>query len=182
MSVAGISSVISVLSQLGQHSAVQATPNPFQQLGQDLASGNTTAAQSDYSSIVQALTANRPAGSTSAAQAFSQLGKDLQSGNLGAAQQDYSQFQADLQQLASGLAHGHHGHHRSGASENPALNASQQVSDAVSLFTELGQSLQSGNLAAAQQTYASLQQDLSQFSVPPANKGTASAGILNLSA
>ena len=81
----------------------------FQQLGQDLQSGNLTAAQSDFTTLSQnlsgasqssATTASSATGNTPLAQAFAQLGQDLQSGNLSSAQQAYSSLQQDFQQFA----------------------------------------------------------------------------------
>ncbi len=78
----------------------------FAQLGQDLQSGNLTAAQSDLSTLEQL----KPQATTSTqnnpvAQAFSQLSQDLQSGNLSAAQQDYTNVQQDIQKHISGTHH-----------------------------------------------------------------------------
>jgi outer membrane protein assembly factor BamD (BamD/ComL family) len=79
---------------------------------------------------------------------FNQLSQDLQSGNISAAQQDYTKIQQDFQ---SASAHKHH-HHHSGSGS--------QSSEISQLFQQLGQELQSGNLAAAQQAYGALSQDL----------------------
>ncbi|MGA7755492.1 MAG: hypothetical protein WCB05_21865 [Candidatus Sulfotelmatobacter sp.] len=125
----------------------------FAQLGQDLQSGNLTAAQSDLSTLEQL----KPQATTSTqnnpvAQAFSQLSQDLQSGNLSAAQQDYTNVQQDIQKHISGTHHHHH--HEGGGGESGGISQ---------LFQQLGQDLQSGNVSSAQQVYATLQQDLQQF-------------------
>lgn len=119
----------------------------FQQLGQDLQSGNLSAAQSDFTALQQLspqINATASAQSSGPlAQAFSQLGTDLQAGNTTAAQQDYSNVQ---QQMASRTARGHHHHHSGG--------------DLTQLVQQLGQTLQAGNLSGAQQAYTSLQQQV----------------------
>jgi|SRR5208337_3249760 len=128
----------------------------FQQLGQDLQSGNVSAAQQDFATLQQLSPQGSSTSSTQSnspiAQEFNQLSEDLQSGNLSAAQQDYTKIQQDFQNQA---AEGHHGHHHHGG------GASSQLSQ---LFSELGQELQSSNVSGAQQTYNTLLQDLQQFS------------------
>ena len=183
MSVAGISSAISAIYQLGQSSSAGKIQNEFQQLGQDLQTGNLAQAQTDYSNLAQTFSAGQSSGPTSAAQAFSQLGKDLQSGNLTAAQQDFTQVQQDLQQ-GSALHHHHH-HHGGGSTENSTSTAStsQPASDAASLFAELGQSLQAGNLSTAQQAYSTLQQDFLLSANSSGNLATTSStGAFSLTA
>lgn len=166
MSVSGIvSSLVSnvVASQTQNTNPFQKFKQEFQQLGQDLQSGNLSAAQSDFVTLQQDAPANSSLanlGSTSSSSsssstqngnplqsAFSQLAQDLQSGNLSGAQSDYSTIQQDFQNQSQG-AHFHH-HHHGGGSE-----ASQVNQD----FQALGQALQSGNLAGAQQAYTTLQQ------------------------
>ena len=131
----------------------------FQKLGQDLQTGNLTGAQADFA----ALQKDGPQSSSSmqnnnpVAQAFQQLSSDLQSGNLSAAQQDFSNLQQNFQnQAASHMQRSHHHHHSGG---------SQEGSQMSQLFSQLGQSLQSGNLSAAQQAYTTLQQDLQQYAL-----------------
>ena len=162
MSVAGILSSSYSNYQSKIQDRFQQFQQEFQQLGQDLQSGNISAAQQDFSALQQL---SPQASSTSApssnpiAQEFNQLAEDIQSGNLSAAQQDYTTIQQDFQNqgaqqnLATEGHHGHHHHHGGGESS--------QVSQ---LFTELGQELQSSNVSAAQQTYNSLLQDFQQFS------------------
>ncbi|HUO24419.1 MAG TPA: hypothetical protein VMU61_02060 [Candidatus Aquilonibacter sp.] len=137
----------------------------FQQLGQDLQSGNLSAAQSDFATLQQSVS---PSGTGSATQstnpitqAFGQLGQDLQSGDLTAAQQDYSNLTQDLQNQ-SGQIHHHH-HHHGGGGQNNTLEQD---------FDQLGQDLQSGNLSAAQQAYGSLQQGLQQLGLADATLST----------
>jgi hypothetical protein len=156
MSVSGISSsnLFDFISQSVQTKAQQ-VQKEFQQLGQDLQSGNLSAAQSDFATLQQSSPqANSTSSSQSSnpiAQAFNQLSQDLQSGNVSAAQQDYTTIQQDFQTQAA-QAQGHHHH---GGGGGIASTISQE-------FTQLGQALQSGNLSSAQQAYSTLQQSLQQ--------------------
>ncbi len=196
MSIAGIA------SNLFQNTVVQQTQNRFQQiqsqfqkLGQDLQSGNLTQAQSDFTTLTQELpngaqfggggstsptTSGAGLNSNPILQAFQSLGKDLQSGNLTAAQQDFATIQQSAQQAqSSGQAHhGHHHHHASGANSD----ATSPVSSLQQDFTSLGQNLQSGNLASAQQAYASLQSDLQEFLPNFASTSTTNANSAGVSA
>lgn len=156
--------------QYGAVRAMQQSRQAIQQLGQDLQSGNLSAAQTDFSSLTdptqvgstsstQSSNTSTQSSSTSTqntiAQEFQKLGQDLQSGNLSAAQQDYTAMQQSTQtQAAQGHHHGHH-HHGGGGDMS-------QVDQAVN---QLGQSLQSGNLSTAQAAYASLTQDLAQMAI-----------------
>jgi outer membrane protein assembly factor BamD (BamD/ComL family) len=153
MSVSGISSS-SLFNTSGVQSLFQQFQQTFQQLGQDLQSGNLSAAQSDFATLQNLGSQNSTATSQNnspIAQAFSQLAKDLQSGNLSAAQQDFSTIQQDFQnQSVQGQtvsAQGHHHHHGGGGS-----------SEISQLLDQLGTALQSGDLSTAQQAYASLAQ------------------------
>lgn len=149
MSVSGISSS-SFFSYSTQNvqSKTQQFQQEFQRLGKDLQSGNVSAAQADLQALQQSSPqTTSTSGSTSPiAQEFNQLSKDLQSGNAAAAQKDYTTLKQDLQSRA---VHGHH-HHR--ATSGSALNGAGQTLD------QLGQDLQAGNVSAAQQAYAALQQ------------------------
>jgi outer membrane protein assembly factor BamD (BamD/ComL family) len=160
MSVSGISSS-SLFDTAGVQSIFQQFQQTFQQLGQDLQSGNLSAAQSDFAALQNLGAQNSTTASQSnspIAQAFSQLAKDLQSGNLSAAQQDFATIQQDFQnQSAQGQSqsvHGHHHHHGSGS-------GSSEISQ---LLGELGTALQSGDLSTAQQAYSSLVQQFQQSS------------------
>jgi len=164
MSVAGIfSSALSSIFTQGTQTRAQQFQQDFQQLGQDLQSGNLTAAQSDFSSLQQLSPQSSAASSTSStaqstnpiAQAFSQLSQDLQSGNLSAAQQDYTSLQQDFQSQSSQIQ-GHHHHHHHAASND-------QNNPLAQAFGQLAQALQAGNTSAAQAAYTTLQQDLQQF-------------------
>jgi outer membrane protein assembly factor BamD (BamD/ComL family) len=196
MAVSGIlsSSVFNLLTQLAGQSSSQTNPHnkfpqikqDFQQLGSDLSSGNLSQAQSDFSALQQLLPGSQQNSTASSATtaasaqttnpllaAVNQLGQDLQSGNLSAAQADFATVQQDVQQAApqqgAGGTHHHHHHH----SFNSDSNSSQQ-SAISTLFSELGSSLQSGNLSAAQAAYSTLQQDFQQmgFGTSTTNSGS----------
>jgi hypothetical protein len=136
----------------------------FQQLGQDLQTGNLTQAQQDYTTLSQNLPGATQASTNPLLQAFAQLGQDLQSGNLQAAQQDYTTVQQDAQQSASQVA-GHHGrhHHHAESPESSSSSSSQQTNPIVQAFGALAQDLQAGNLSGAQSAFAALQNDLQQI-------------------
>jgi hypothetical protein len=158
MSLAGILSS-SLVSLLGGNQTIQSKRQTFhqefQQLGQDLQSGNVSAAQSDLASLQKlgplASSTSSAQNTTTIAQAFNHLSTDLQSGNIAGVQQDYATIQEDLQNRAP-LAH----HHHHGGGSGGASGISQ-------LLEQLGQSLQAGNLSSAQQAYNVLQQDFQQF-------------------
>ena len=174
MSVAGISSS----SLFNDNTSTQSVQNKmqqfqqeFQQLGQDLQSGNMSAAQSDFATLQQYAPKTNSSSSSQSnpmAQEFAQLAQDIQSGNTSAAQQDYSTIQQDMQSHASQGRH----HHSSGGGGGEGQSAVSQ------LMTQLGQDLQSGNLTSAQQTYSTLQQEFQQFTQ---NSGTTASTTTNLS-
>ena len=178
MSLSGISSsnLFNYDSQSVQKQ-MQQFQQEFQQLGQDLQSGNLSAAQTDFATLQQigsnSTSASSTASSNPLAQAFSQLGQDLQSGNLSAAQQDFTNIQQDLQSQGS-QTHGHHHHHHRG-------NGNDQSNSISQLFQQLGQALQSGSLSSVQQIYSAMQQDFAQMGASgqtsqPAS-GTATTGV-----
>jgi outer membrane protein assembly factor BamD (BamD/ComL family) len=182
MSVLGIagSSLLNYLTQdiQGQGSGQQ-FQQQFQQLGQDLQSGNLSAAQADFTTLQQdnpQVASNNGAQNNSPiAQAFNQLSQDLQSGNISGAQQQYTTIQQDFQSAAQnqGVAHHHHDHGGGGA---------QSQTGAISqLFNALGSALQTGNLSNAQQIYSSLQQDLQQITQGGGAGATAASATTGLS-
>ncbi len=180
MSIAGIasSSIFQLLSSQSTQSPYQNFKQEFQQLGQDLQSGNLAQAQSDFAALQPSsgqstATSNPQTNASPIATAFQQLSQDLQSGNLTAAQQDYSTIQQDFQQQsASGASgHAHHHHHHSGGSQD----SSSTQNTLSQLFSQLGQALQGGNLSSAQSAYASLQQDLTQLSGAAASSSSSSS-------
>ncbi|MGO9401916.1 MAG: hypothetical protein ACLPVW_00435 [Terriglobales bacterium] len=155
MSVSGISS--SLYNTQSVQNSFRQFQQTFQQLGQDLQSGNLSAAQSDFTTLQKLLPQSSSTSSSSSqsnnpiAQAFSQLSTDLQSRNLAAAQQDYTTIQQALQSQASksGSTQGRHHHHGG--------DSGGEISQ---LLDQLGTALQSDNLSTAQSTFAALQQDL----------------------
>jgi len=148
-------------------STFQQIRTEFQQLGQDLQSGNLTQAQSDFATLSQNLsgasqnTAAANAAATTAATtstnpvalAFAQLGQDLQSGNLQGAQQDFTKLQQDLSQSSSQQVEGHHGHHHHHAESSQSSSSSSQNNPIVQAFSALAQDLQAGNLSGAQSAF-----------------------------
>jgi outer membrane protein assembly factor BamD (BamD/ComL family) len=166
MSVAGISSSLFDYSGQSVQNNRQQIQQEFQQLGQDLESGNLSAAQSDFTTLQQLAPQNNSTNATQSnspiAQAFQQLAQDLQSGNLSAAQQDYTTIQQDFQNQASqagnqaSQSQEAHGHHHHGGGDDDQSEISQ-------LFSQLGQALQSGNLSTAQQVFSTLQESFQQF-------------------
>jgi outer membrane protein assembly factor BamD (BamD/ComL family) len=160
MSIVGIlSSSLLNLSSQSVTSPQQSFQKEFQQLGQDLQSGNLSAAQADFATLQQNSRSSAPtSASTSSpiAQAFSQLGKDLQSGNLSAAQQDFSKIQQDVQSQGTQTHHHHHHHSGGGAGAGEQTNLAQE-------FAQLGQDLQAGNVSAAQKAYRAVQQSFQGF-------------------
>ena len=112
MSIAGIlaSNLFSSGSQ-AVSTPQQQFQKEFQKLGQDLQSGNLSAAQADFATLQpNSSSASVPTSSSTIAQEFNQLGKDLQSGNLSAAQQDFSNLQPGTQTQGTAAPHRHHHH------------------------------------------------------------------------
>lgn len=158
MSVSGVSS--SSLFDFNSPSVqnrIRQFRQEFQQLGQDLQSGNLSAAQTDFAALQQSGPQTNSTSSTQSSnplvQDFKQLSQDLQSGNLTPAQQEYTKIRQDFQSQAQS-AHGHH-HHGGGGGGASAISQ---------LLQQLGQELQSGSLASAQQAYSALQQEFPQRS------------------
>jgi outer membrane protein assembly factor BamD (BamD/ComL family) len=200
MSITGIaSSILTAFSGTqGHQSRSQQIQSEFQQLGQDLQSGNLTQAQSDFTTLSQnlpglsqnsaaATTANTSTSTNPVAQAFAQLGQDLQSGNLQGAQQDLATVQQDLQNAGQqvGGHHHHHHHHHAVSSQNSNLPSSQQTNSIDQAFGQLEQTLQSGNLQGAQSAFSTIVNDLQNiggFTSAGSSSTSASAGSLNVTA
>jgi hypothetical protein len=163
MSISGIQGTVATPYQMG--TATNYYAQQLQQLGQALQSGNLSAAQSDFSSLQQAFTQTNPSGSTgssatsSLSQAISQLGSDLQSGNLSAAQKDFATVEQGVSDHGT-LAQNRLFRHQ-GTSGSDSGSQSQLMQD----LSQLGQSLSSNNLTGAQQTYASLEQEMQEFAL-----------------
>jgi len=125
----------------------------FQQLGEDLQSGNLSAAQADFATLQQigpkSISDPTLQPNNQLSQVFAQLAQDLQSGDLSAAQKDYAQIQNVFQQHAE-RAEGHHHHGDAATQIQQALQA-------------LGQALQAGDLTSAQKAFAVLKQDLQKL-------------------
>ncbi len=166
-------SISGILSSSFLQNQLSAVTSPYkqdmQQLGQDLQSGNLLAAQSDFAALQAAFsqsattTASSSTASTSnpITQAMNQLATDLQSGNLSAAQKDFSSVQQDIQKQGNiPDTHLHHHSHHGGASGD-----SSSQNSLLQDLNQVGQSLSSSNLSAAQQSYATLQQQLQQFAL-----------------
>jgi hypothetical protein len=178
-----MSSVAGILGSLVDQSPTTPSATPtkrqqfeqeFQQLGQDLQSGNLTAATADLGALSKLAPQNSTGGSSTSfsssspiGQAFNQLSQDLQSGNLTAAQQDYSSIQTDIQNRVSSERGSHHHHHHGGGGT--------EASSLSQAFQALGTALQSGNLTSAQQAYTTLQQDLPEFAQTSTAQTTASS-------
>ena len=196
MSISGIPSSTFSPYQLGTPANIY--QQNFQKLGQDLQSGNLSSAQSDFATLQQAFAQPSTTSGTAAApistapsnpitQAFNQLASDLQSGNLAAAQKDYSTLQQDLQSQ-SGMGHRLHNHHHMrtgdpfGGANNPSSADSTTQPSLLQEPTQIGQSLTSGNLTAAQQAYATLQQQLDPNALGSGTFSTASESPVSLEA
>jgi len=195
MSVAGLASnFLAAFNPLAAQNRFKQIQQDFQQLGQDLQSGNLRQAQSDLSTLQQLLPGQQQTTPTTSAtfgsqsnnpisQAAAQLSSDLKAGNLSAAQSDFTALQQNLQH--QGAVSTHRFHHLHG---HPIFEDSQNgQQNPGTLFGDLGQELQSGNLTAAQQTYSALQQDFLQFiggngSSASASAVTAISSGLNVSA
>jgi len=164
MSVTGISSSPFLNESWPVQSRFQQFQQDFQQLGQALRSGNSSAAQSDFAKLQQLNPQPASSAQTSSnnpvAQGFNALAQDLQNGNLTAAQQQFATIQQDFQNQSAQGSQGpreHHHHHGDGDWNQNDANS------ATGVFAQLGQELQSGNLSSAQQTYSALQQAFQQF-------------------
>jgi len=168
--------------QAGQ-SSLRKLRQEFQQLGQDLQSGNLSQAQADFAALQPGNSQQSASAATqntagTIASAFKQLSSDLQAGNLPAAQQDYSNIQQDFQQQSSSSVASHHHHHHHPA---PAQDSSGSQDPFSQLFSQLGQALQSGNLSAAQSAYTTLQQDFEQLGASAIAASPASNNSLSVS-
>ena len=158
MSAAGIlsSSFLNSLSQNTQSSSSTATSSAAErakfreelaQLGQDIFSGTTSAAQSDLTTLQQTTTSV----SSDANKAMSKLSADLRSGNLSAAHQDYATLRSDLKYDSSSSS--------SSSSSTSGQSSAQATSASAStnaLMLQLSQALQAGNFSAAQLAYSNL--------------------------
>ena len=161
-----LTQIYATQSTQNNQSQFQQIQTDFQQLGQDLQSGNLTGAQQDFATLQQALPTGQSQSQQNTAspiaQAFTALSQALQSGNLQDAQTAFSTLQGDIQQQQGSGQVQHHHHHGGNSSQSTASAASQQTNPVATAFGALSQALQSGNLSAAQTAFATLQQDLTQ--------------------
>jgi len=185
--MSGISNINSNQHPLSNSST--AYQQSLQQFSQALQSGNISAAQSDFATLQQAFsqpastiasspTSNSSSTSSPVAQAFNQLASDLQSGNLSAAQKDYTTAQQDLR-IQGGPSKGHFHHHNSLKSEGAdSSNQNSLLQD----LSQIGQSIVSGSIAAAQQAYSAMQIQpaLSFNGAPPSQSGSPGTLLSNL--
>jgi hypothetical protein len=94
MSVSSVSNNLAHFLPTSQNVPNKQFKQDFQQLGQDLRSGNLAGAQALFTHIPKPGHGQSASqGGTPIEQEFSRLGQALQSGNLAAAQQDYTQIQ-----------------------------------------------------------------------------------------
>jgi hypothetical protein len=184
--LASANSIFSQFDSLAAHSKSQQLKQGFQQLGQDLQSGNLSQAQGDFASLQQFFPGGQQSPSVTSAvstqsskplaAAVSQLAQALKSGNLSAAQSDITAVQQDVQHDAQqvgqqqGANQAHHHHHHGGGSSQ----SSSQQDPISTLIGQLGQALQSGNVSGAQQAYASLQQDFQNFALDNSSSSNSS--------
>jgi hypothetical protein len=170
----------------------------FTALSQNLPSVSQSSASQVASQVSSATGATGSATSSSALlQEFNQLGQALQSGNLQAAQQDYTAIQQTAQQNAGtvqsnaqqvgGHHHLHHHHVESSEGTSSSASSSTQQTNAIDqAFSQLAQTLQSGNIQGAQQAFTALQADLQQIggfvTSASAGSGSTAVGSLNVSA
>jgi hypothetical protein len=164
-------SISGILASVFNQPQTSATSNPYlqqlQQLGQALQTGNLSAAQSDFATLQQAFsqpsTTTGPAStntSTPLGQSFNQLASDLQSGNLAGAQKDFSAVQQALKPQGAPLPNHFRYHvHSSGGAGTADPNSLDQP------LSQLAQGFTSTTPAGAQQAYATLQQQLQQFTL-----------------
>ncbi len=166
MSVLGIAST--AFSQLGNiQSKFHQVQGEFKTLGQDLKAGNLAQTQTDFVTLSQSVTSllisNNPV-----AKAVDAVGQALQSGDLPAARQAF----ASIPPTMIGPSAIHH-HRHTPVSQSSATGA--QSTTFVQELNTLGQALQSGNLAAAQQAFSAMQQGWRQTS-----NGNAASGASGL--
>jgi soluble cytochrome b562 len=161
MSVSAVSSSNTYPVQNYQ-SQFQKVKSDFQQLGKDLQAGNLSQAQADFATL-QKDAPNGPPQGSSAAKDLNSLGQALQSGNLSQAQQAYASVQQDVQQTGGHHHHHHHDQDGGGSSQSASSAPSNPLTQD---FASLGSALQAGNVTAAQQAYAKVQNDLQKNTAP----------------
>ena len=196
MSIAGIaaSSFFSGAIAQSAHTKVKQAQQDFQRLGQDLQAGNLAQAQTDLTALHKDFTEAPSAIEGLARQGmaqqgvaqndsgpvqprFQQLSQDLKAGNLGAAKADFATLRQDLQ---PGTGPAIHPHRHPRYAEESAAN----TNGVAQVLGQLGQALQSSNISAAQQSYATLQKEFQQAAGGTGLVGplAGSSGAVSLSA
>jgi chromosome segregation ATPase len=154
MSISAISN--SLHTQTQQNAALSTNlkqfQQEFQQLGQDLQSGNVSAAKGDLSTLQQLGIPGFLSSSTTVGQEFTKLSTQLQAGNVSGAEQDYTSIQQNLAQART-----HFQQSGSGTSTTDTL------------LKQLGNELQACSQTTAQQAYATIQQNMMPFSTAAQN-------------
>jgi hypothetical protein len=163
MSVSGVSGNASQLYDSQWFQQLQQLRSQFQQLGQDLQTGNLPQAQTDFSTLSQTVSSSQAPKNDTLNHDFSNLGQALQAGNLSDAQKAFATLTRDIQQASAQRPHHHRHHHRAGGSQDAGSTGSQQNNPLAQGFDTLSQALQSGDLPGAQQAYSTLLQNLQQF-------------------
>jgi hypothetical protein len=156
MSVSGIlSSSLTQLTGSNSDNNMSKMKQAWQQLGQDLQSGDLSGAQSAFQTIQQ-LRPQQSGSSGSQAQGSSQLSSDMQalgealsSGNLSSAQSAFASVQNDMKSMH---------HHHSGGSSQSSQSSSSSVEDILDLLNSSSASSSSSSTSAttADQTLAEL--------------------------
>jgi len=167
MSMLGIGS--SILQAFSTHLAQNAqekfhhVQSEFQQLGQDLQSGNLTKAQQDYATLAKNIPSAQQTANSPLAQDLGALAQALQSGNLTTAQQAYATLRQDVQQGFSLVQNKLLPHHSPQVDTQNSAPTQQNNNSLQQIFNQLGAALQSGSNSPAYQAYSTIQQDLPQF-------------------
>jgi hypothetical protein len=191
MSVSGISNGLSTLPAISNGLSTVGSNNPsvhnnlrqfqqeFQQLGSDLQSGNTTAADQDYVSLHTLAgeggdVSSGPStpGSNPLVQQFNQLGQDLASGNISGAAQAYGSLKQDFQsidQQHNNLRNHVHNGLQTGGQQGPASPVGPATPADPGGLASSG--LLSTGLSTVQTAYASLMQGLQDFGSEALNPG-----------
>jgi len=144
MSVGAIGSMaIAQLASIQRN--YQTVRGEFQNLGQDLQSGNLARAQTDFVTLSASVSTQYGANSA-VSKTLNSIGQALQSGDLTTAQQAFSTLPPGLTGHPGAGQAGHHG------GMHPYMQG----------LSQLGQALRSGDLTGAQQAFAALQQNWQQ--------------------
>ena len=182
MSIAGIaaSSFFSGAIQHNVHGRLQSAQQEFQKLGQDLQSGNLAQAQADFANLL-ALPAtpggtSQPSATTPFSQSLRGVAHDLVQGTPSDAKTSPANH-IHSNPFSDG-PQSFHFRHRSDGGPGPASQGGASAAGSSEVISQalgaLGQELQSGNLASAQQSYASLLQDFQHLGGIGATAGAVS--------